>query len=150
MLTLSISHNIFLTKEERYKLYEGQTIEIIGVSVPIWFKNGSTTEPGKEVFCQYRLRNKPPSKAIIMIKNGWEITLPNADADVIQDFFKKYGNEDLMKDIQSAKNLLDIKDGGSQWLQFRQYNKMKKNKKYYHILHSVEIKPVELLLSSCI
>jgi hypothetical protein len=56
MLTLTVSHNIFLTKKQRYELSVVEsTLEVIGISFPVWFYKGKTSEPAKEVFCKYIL-----------------------------------------------------------------------------------------------
>ena len=57
MITLATSHNIYLTHEDRYALVKGQTVESVGVSVPVWFIKGTTSEPAVEVFCKYVLTN---------------------------------------------------------------------------------------------
>ena len=56
-VTLTIHHNIFLTREERLSLHSGESIETIGYAIPVWTEGEATTEPAKEVFCRYYLLN---------------------------------------------------------------------------------------------
>ena len=39
MIRLTILHNIHLNKDKRYKIYQGEDIETVGVSVPCWSFN---------------------------------------------------------------------------------------------------------------
>ena len=52
MATLTISHYVYLNREQRYDIHDLKPVEVIGVSVPVWFNNGNTSEPAKEVFCK--------------------------------------------------------------------------------------------------
>jgi len=129
MITLIISHSIYLSKQERYDLaLEKKPIDIIGVSLPVWFKKGSTSEPAEEIFCHYRLTNQNPDYAIKSLNDGYQINIPNIPGENL-----------------SAKNLLDIKDDGCAWLAFKQYNKVRRDRRNYAVLHCVEIKPIETL-----
>lgn len=136
-LVLSIGHNIFLSKEDRYKLLN-EEIEAVGVSVPVWFYQNKTSEPAHEVFCKYKII---PSEDEISIKQKdqvYEITLPKEDL-----------NKDGKKHPVTIKNILNIKDGGMEWLAFRQYGKIKrKNKKTISLIHFLEVKPLEDILGS--
>lgn len=146
---LCISHNIFLTKDQRYDLYKGKTLEVIGVSVPVWFYNKKeTNEPASEVFCKYILKseNKHFQKNIEITKEGYEITLfKESFTTNIQNKIKKYFklNNNL---TPSSKSLLDIKDGGSEWLYFQIYEATD----LINILHSVEIQKIENLTNSLV
>ena len=66
MATLTISHYIYLTKEQRYALHERQPIEAIGISVPVWFNKGNTSEPAKEIFCKYQIANESVNKIVYL------------------------------------------------------------------------------------
>jgi hypothetical protein len=129
MATLTVSHNIFLTRDERYRLHKGEKLIVTGVSVPVWFKKGSTSEPAQEVFCTYELTNEPGEKPISTIENGYLINLPQKSE----------------KSPASSIGLLDINDGGSEWVEFRQYNTVYRDGKKYNLVHFVEVKPIELL-----
>lgn len=122
MITIAVSHNIYLTYEERYSLHENKKIETTGISVPVWFYKGSTSEPGNEIFCKYLITCQKGERPIKHNQQGYEINITN------------------------SLNLLDLKDGGSEWLNFKQFNKVKKGKIFYNFIHFVEIKPIEILL----
>jgi hypothetical protein len=155
MLTLVISHNIALTKEERYKLHLGETIDVIGVSVPVWFEKGNTSEPANEVFTIYRLTNKPESHVVKTNVSGYEINMPQQPEKDLEkvppNIVESLG---IQKELPTSKNLLDIKDGGSEFIQFRQYAQSnliidgKKTKKPLNIVHCIEIRAIESLSRS--
>ena len=132
-LTLTVSHNMFLTREQRYDLFNGKDINVIGVSVPIWHFQGKTSEPGNEVFVKYKLI---PTEYKIFVKHndeGYEIYLPK----------QSFNPEDNRANPLTLKNLLDHKDGGIEWIAFRQFGKAKRNKRAVNIIHFVEIKTIE-------
>jgi len=138
ILTLTVSHNVFLNREQRYNLFDGKEIEITGVSTPIWYYQGQTSEPGNEVFCKYKLI---PNEHKILVKHtdvGYDIYLPRKTEDL----------ENNKANPLTVKNILDIKDGGIEWIAFRQFAKAKKNKKTVNIVHFVEIKTLEELIDS--
>ena len=55
MATLTVSHYIYLSREQRYELNDGKDIEIVGICVPVWFQKGNTSEPAQEIFCKYKI-----------------------------------------------------------------------------------------------
>lgn len=143
---ICISHNIFLTREERYSLYEQGSIKVVGVSIPVWFYDKSrTSEPAKEIFCEYSIScEKKQTSSINVLKEGYEIIIgKNPDFNFyvpskLKKFFFK--NEYF----PCAKYLLDIKDGGSEWLGFKVHDQ----KENMDIIHSIEIQKMESLLDS--
>lgn len=153
--TLAISHNIFLTRQERYDWYNGKDLEVIGVSSPIWFANNISSEPAMEVFAKYKLFNKQEKIFIHHNKTGYEIIAPKTPLitkEKISDEIwqsltleEQYIWRASVEPQPSITNLLDIKDGGSQWLAFRQYGKINKNNKLLNLVHFVEIKSIEEL-----
>lgn len=155
MLTLVISHNIALSKEQRYKLHNRETIDTVGVSVPVWFEKGNTSEPAQEVFVAYKLTNSTEDFAIKMTKDGYEINIPQPNPELESQLQSVNANVlealGVQKEIPTSKNLLDVGDGGSAYIQFRQFAKSglvidgKKTKKTLSIVHSVEIRTNEEL-----
>jgi hypothetical protein len=142
---LCISHNIFLTKEERYGLYENSSIQVIGVSIPVWYNRNETTEPAIEVFCKYHLKcdNKHFQKNVEINDDGYEIKLfKNSIFGGLSNKIKKYFKIRENAYIPNAKSLLDVKDGGSEWCSFKSYDS------YHNIIHSIEIQKIENLTNS--
>ena len=119
--TLAIGHSLFLTREERYALFNGESICVIGVSVPVWFYKGVTSEPAIEVFANYKLSNSDHT-SIKHVKTGYEIVLPKH-----LPYDKQFDPQGSM--LPSLDMLLDIKEGGNEFLAFSQYNKVRKDKK---------------------
>lgn len=140
-LILIVSHCIFLTKEQRNDLQIAKKVEVIGTSVPVWHYGGRTSEPANEVYCQYTIM---PTKYNTFIKhtdkNDYEIELP------VNSFNPELNRENPMP----LKNLKDLKDGGSEWLAFRQFGNVKRNKKIIQVIHFVEIKDISELTETII
>jgi hypothetical protein len=158
--TLTISHSIYLTREQRYAWFNGENLEIVGVSVPVWSFKDITSEPAVEIFAKYKLINKQDRIYIQQNDEGYEVTIPQNPLeeykplpdDVWNSLSKEEQNIWYMSNepYPSIFNILDIKDGGSEWLAFRQYSKVKNSKKLLHLIHYVEIKPIEDLLRSIV
>lgn len=153
--TLAISHYLHLTKTERYAWQSGQIIDVVGVSVPVWFYKGVSSEPAVEVFCRYRLLTSSEGIIIKHVKDGYEITIPQKPSkewvplpDEVWNVLSSQEQEQWYEKNEpepSLKMLLDIKDGGGQFLAFRQYSKVRKNKKVLNVVHFMEIKDMENL-----
>jgi len=139
-ITLTILHNIFLTREQRYKLAGGEEVEAVGVSVPVWFHKEKTSEPGEEIFVKYRLSNDQNLRAITDWEEGYAINIPQ-HTDGAERLIRAIG-DGAESNIPNANTLKDIKDGGSEWLCFKQYTKVHKGKRIYNILHFIEIKDI--------
>lgn len=79
-VALFVTHNIFLTKEEASEVADGRTLSTTGHCVPVWVdaKTGKTTEPAKEVFCQYVLHNSEEAEREVRVlpRKGYEIFIP--------------------------------------------------------------------------
>ena len=162
ILTLAISHNIFLEREQRYELASGKEIEAIGVSLPVWFYKGNTSEPAQEVFCKYSLTNDKADMPISDIGHGYKINVPQTPknyqppVEISDDKWRKLPYEKqeewyMNKIIPiTGKNLLDSCDGGSSYIRFRQHNRVKRNNQYINIIHFVEIGTIENLIDSLV
>jgi hypothetical protein len=139
---LSIAHHIFLDKNERYQLHERRSVEVIGVSLPIWFHKGSTSEPGEEVFCKYYLTNKEiMSESVKPLGNeGYIMNLPQKTSEDLIKEELKFSQIEFMKEEMSnetkrllsfsikttptGKNLLDNEDQGSEYCAFKKIDKI--------------------------
>lgn len=79
-VALFVTHSVFLTKNDIESLDASGMVEVMGHSVPVWVNasTGSTTEPGEELFCTYRLvKSEDASRDVRLIpKKGYEIFLP--------------------------------------------------------------------------
>jgi len=136
VLTLTVSHNIFLTKEQRYLFAEPDAeIEAIGVSIPVWYLNGKTSEPAIEVFCKYKLKIDDGKKAVTKFDEGYNIFLPPF-----------LDNSTLPIGIM----LRDSKDGGKESLQYKEYSRIKKKTINYSIIHIIEIYDDQRLISTIV
>lgn len=158
MTTLIVSHIIALTKEQRYQLYNKENVCVVGVSIPVWFDKGNTSEPAKEVFVEYTLTNTSEEYAIKATKVGYEINMPQPNL-YLENKLKELSPTmlealDIEKEIPTAKNLLDEVDGGTESLRFRQFLKTnlivdgRKTNKNLSIVHNIEIIKQETLMET--
>lgn len=160
MLQLIIHHNIHLTRDQRYSLHNDNDIKVIGVSVPVWNYDRLTSEPAKEVFCNYYLKNPKKEIPIKILDDGYEISIPYREGIGLnitnEEWFELLKNnpyklESMYKQtIQeiSSKNLLDLKDGGCGCINYRESNKIKREKDTLSIMHYVCIYSIEDLILS--
>jgi hypothetical protein len=148
MATLTASHYLYLTREQRYGLHKGQKIKTNGILIPVWFERGNTSEPAPEVFCKYTLRNERRHAGVELMDDGsFEIDLPYFDI-VGKEPVEKELLRAAQKRIGTSEQLLDLDEGGAECLEFRFYKKMSHGGKEYHLVNFVEIKPVELLVDT--
>lgn len=156
MLILSILHNIFLDKEQIDSLLEKEEIETIGVSLPVWYYKGNTSEPAEEVFCKYKITNKKDKKeSVTVFKNGYVINLPKISDDYVEKTLteielSKMTEEELNKWNEENPKQVNIKDLISDKGQvvFKQFNKKKQKDKLTNFVHTVEISKIEKLMNS--
>ena len=147
MTTLTISHHIYLTNEQRYKIHEGEPLSLDGVAIPVWFYKGNTSEPAQEIFCHYLLKNDKTGTSITFnakegkfIVNMPHVEIISNDSEVDQNFKKV-----VQSKVGTSDNLLEIKDGGTGFCEFKFYQKFEIDKKLHHLIHFVEIKPIDIL-----
>jgi len=153
MLALTIHHNVRLDRNQRYKLHEGHDLVVVGVSVPVWFFNKTTSEPAKEIFCKYYLKNTKTETPIRHLPDGYEITIPNRPAETPRTITNEQWRnltQEQRDDYYSrcvpevsSKNLLDIPDGGAKNLTYREQNQIKQDDEMMRIMHYVCIGDVD-------
>jgi len=129
---LTISHYIYLTKEQRYQIFNGEILEVVGVSVPVWFMGGNTSEPGKEVFSKYIISKNLDTFGLSIFEEGYRINLGNMQHGI------------------DVRRLLDFKDKGAQELIAKGYGKVDIRGKVFNAFHCLEIKPIELLMDTLV
>jgi hypothetical protein len=160
--SLIISHNIFLNENERYKLsVDREPIEKTGVFTPVWMNGDVTTEPASEFFCKYEIKNDADKGSEVKrTKKGFSINIPQIPKEYVK---QELSNEEWRKMNQNEKddwyrknptpdsgeNLLNIKDGGSEYLHFQHVISTKNNKgDAVHLVHFVKMRDVEKLEKS--
>jgi hypothetical protein len=159
ILTLSIVHQIFLTRDEKYLLINGSPIEVIGVSLPVWSSDTFTTDPAEEVFCKYKLLNNGEPYSVNNTVDGYLITLSS------KTNYKSpvYPSNEVWRNVpienreawydknqppSTVKNLLDIKDGGASYLRFKYHKKIQYKEHFVNMFNYVEIKDMKTLNDS--
>lgn len=160
MLSLSIQHLIHLTREQRYALHEGEAQTVIGVSVPVWFTSKATSEPAKEVFCEYHLTNPRKDLPISILEKGYEIPLPYRPGSLVnltQEQWRQLNldSPEKLDEIYqqtvpeiSSINLLEPIDGGSGSLTYRENAKLVRGDNELAVFHHVNIGRIEDLFAS--
>jgi hypothetical protein len=159
-LVLSVAHNIYLTRDERYALVEGKPIEVIGVSLPVWLSAKYAFKPVEEVFCKYSIYNNPnePPATVSFINEGYRINLPqipemwSPPIPLTDEMWLKMSDKDLSmwykthETPKNASNLRDIEDGGAEYLRFKYLGERDE----IQVMHHCEIKKIEDLIEAII
>lgn len=159
MLSLTVQHLIHLSKKQIYALHSGIELVAFGVSVPVWHIDKVTSEPAKEVFCKYYLKNTKQDTPIVIRDDGFEIVLPYRQGkclEITDEEWRelKFNNPEKLESMYqkcvqeiSSKNLLDIKDGGSGHMSYREHN-IKKSERIPNVMHFVQINSMDKLKDS--
>jgi len=143
--TLIINHIMYLTPEERRGLLKDKKpVQVAGVSVPVWFNAGKSSEPAQEVFVQYTLTNEPQDMVVASLPTGYRINLPQpkvmAEDPEAAGVFGMEGQEKRGPDLRKLGN---PEDGGSGWLLFKQFQTLKQKDRVLQILHYIEMRDIE-------
>lgn len=162
-IALFVTHNIFLTEEEASKVADGHAVSTTGHCVPVWVdaKTGNTTEPAKEVFCQYIVNNSSESEREVRVvpKKGYEIFIPKRSgweppAGVDYEKIAVWPSEEriaLFKEMErwwfSNPKPMDAEDLRRGYIRF-ETKKTESGKKKRHEQHVVEIALWSRLISS--
>jgi len=159
-IVLSISHHIYLTREERYRLHHREIVQTTGVNIPVWFHQGDTSEPAIEVFCSYHLENNPDIDSIIeRTEDGYYINLPQKPLgwkrpELALDYWRQLTTsqqEEWYENYRVPINsefLLDPVQGGGRCMSWSQNYELEKESKILSIKNIIEIKETERLLDS--
>lgn len=158
-LMLVVSHSIFLTETERAILVAGEDITTTGVSVPVWYKKGSTSEPAVEVFATYTLHNtKDFATFVIKNKEGYEINLPQQVDDYEPP--KELSDRDWLKRPRRREHYYEVREleprTGScladpcAYLRFFYHDKRKFREEPLTISHIIEIQDMKVLTESLV
>lgn len=124
---LTIAHNIFPTRDERYAFQAPNTeVETVGICLPVWVSGAVTSEPAEEVYCRYRLRN-----------------YAEADADAIR--IDPDGYTISLADKTLWESVLDAKDGGSASIYLTHQGKITNNGVEMLVIHYINIQDLGVL-----
>ena len=125
---LTIAHNLFPNREERYRLREPNTeVDTVGICLPVWVSGVVTSEPAEEIYCRYRLRNYTTAgtESVHTTDDGYTISL---------------GDKTLWDSI------LDSKDGGSGSIYLTHQGKLVKNEIEMLVIHYINIQDIGVLI----
>jgi len=161
-IALSVSHHIYLTESERYGLHHGATIQTVGVSIPVWFYKGTTSEPAVELFCDYTIVNRSADLSAVKTteKNGYYINIPQIPKDykppkkISDEEWRNLPPHKIKTYYQENKRplcstrLLNPIDGGGAYLAWRMNDIIKKDKKTVYIQNFIQIRDVSELKDS--
>ncbi|MHA2043231.1 MAG: hypothetical protein ACW99G_00470 [Candidatus Thorarchaeota archaeon] len=165
-LGLFVVHQIFLTREQRYKVADGESIEVVAHNLPTWILQGSTvtSEPSTEVFCKYMINNNGEDKQSINHENKkYTIWIPSCKDDHKLEAPEDEKWKSMTEDEKHTwflehpskpcgRRLKDAKDGGNNGnLRFDQHKKVNtKNGDMMTIVHCIQFKPIESLEESIV
>jgi len=157
MLNLAIQHIIHLTRSQRYAIHEGINLVVTGVSIPVWYMGQATSEPAREVFCQYTLSNTKQETPIVIRPNGYDVVLPfrrGKSLDLSDEDYRELmiKNPNKLEHLYqqcvpevSSKNLLDLKDGGASHLSYREHSELMHEGKKLQLVHFMQIYDIDRL-----
>ena len=156
---LVVSHSLFLTKTERSALLAGEDIVAIGVSLPVWYKKGSTSEPAVEVFSNYTLHNsKDQATYILKLKDGYEVNLPQQASDFEPP--KELSDKDWLKRQRRREHYYEVREleprtasalsDPCAYLRFFYHDKRQHKEEPLSISHIMEIQDMGVLTESLV
>ena len=155
--SLVIYHLIHLTAEERAFLHQGNDVETVGITVPVWVIDKKTSEPASEIFSKYILKNPRKEIPIKFLPEGFEIVIPyrkGTKLTISDDEWRFLNMNDKQKldalyrstvSEISSENLVDIQEG---FISYREHNKLMFNDKPIAVKHYISIESKEKLLRS--
>jgi len=154
MLVLSILHNIFLNETEIESLTKGEEIETIGVSVPVWYYEGNTSEPAEEVFCKYKISINNKKESVSISKNGYTINFPklpnNYEEKKLSDERASKMTEEQVekwyKENPKLPNINELYKNGE--THFKKHTKKKQKGKLTNLVHCVEVSKINKLTNT--
>ena len=140
---LFISHHIFLTKEQRYDIYEGSKVHTFGSIIETTNLNNKKEFFPHEIFVDYVLDTEPSSNVVEIRKDKYHVHLPikfiHGDMDL----------ENLnTDDYFYSEDLLDIDDGGRQEIYFKWKRIYTDENKKIVTLHNFNLRDIEVFKTS--
>jgi hypothetical protein len=132
----------------------------MGVSLPVWFNAGNTSEPANEVFCNYILTNTPNDYPVAVLSNGYKINLPQVPPNYpmtprpAPPFFENLSRSELDEWHKknplppTGRDLLPLDRGGIEGIKFKRYVKTIEGGRRMNVVHSVEINKFSVLEES--
>jgi len=124
---LTIAHNLFLTKEERYRMKTSlMEVDTVGIALPVWVHGTMTSEPAEEIYCRYKVRNfaSPGIDAVYMNNEGFVLSL---------------GDKSLWESV------LDVKDGGCGSIYLSHQGVIVNNQTEMLVIHYINIQDISVL-----
>jgi len=143
---LFCTHQIFLSREQRYDLYHGITVEAVGslIQTSVVDKHKNLT---KEVFLKYKIDMDIAEDKVEVLKNSYNIHVPTKkyeEDEEVKEGFK----ENINSTFVWENDILDYTEGGHELLYFKYRKIYTIESKKILVMHSVEIKDIKILEKS--
>lgn len=136
---LFLNHSIFLTREQRYDLYAGAKLKVLGSCIEVTnINNDKEHKIPKEIFLEYEIDTEQADDKVQIAGNHYKIHVPIKY--IVSDLEEnKKLNEDSYETVYS-EDILDTDDGGREeyFFKFRKIYIIK-NRRVISV-HSVEIR----------
>lgn len=156
---VTFQHHIFIEKELRNSLLDGNPIETVGMFTPVWFWRGKTSEPAAEIFAQYTLINdlasdisvnQNPKGFTINIGMPWAFYVDQLSDEQLASMSERRLERWHLKNapIYDLMNLADKEHGGNERLSFSRKESRDESGMMVDILHFIKIADVEQLEST--
>lgn len=144
---LFLNHLIFLTREQRYDLYSGAKLKVLGTCIEVTnINNDKEYKLPKEIFLEYEIDTEQAEDKIQIAGSYYKIHIPIKY--MISDIEENKKLTEDSYDTVYSEDILDLDDGGREEYFFR-FRKIYviQNKRVISV-HSVEIRDISVFENS--
>lgn len=137
----------------------GKSVEIVGISVPVWLTEDITSEPAVEVFCRYHLFAPEGVAEVATMPEGYQINLPNEKRPQCQVSLEQWRGMSFMEQEEwynkhrfppQVRALRNISDGGGAYLRFEFRDETVFQEKEVELVHYVTLNTIDYLMGSLV
>lgn len=135
---LFLTHQIFVTRKQRYSIYQGEKVETVGSLIETTSINNNKDFFPKETFVKYYIDIEVSEKNVEPVLDGYKMHLP------VTFVHSEINLEKI--DIEKTvfiEDILDNEDGGREELFFKWKNFYTEKNKKFIISHTVFIKDMK-------
>ena len=139
-IPIFIDHQIFVTEEQRYAIYEGEEVKALVKlnQIEQFDKNNDSNSEifSKEIFLEYRIDSNRKKETVEVLPSYYKIHIPFPNL-ISNEYFNEE-NDDIIHDF--IEDILNEEDGGRKKLSISFKKVYKAKKKNFVFIHNIEIK----------
>jgi hypothetical protein len=144
---LFLNHLIFLSREQRYDLYSGAKLKVLGTCIEITnINNDKEYKLPKEIFLEYEIDTEQVEDKVQISGNYYKIHVPIKY--MISDLEDNKKIEETSYETVYSEDILDNDDGGKEEYFFRFKKIYVIGNKRVISVHSVEIRDITVFENS--